>query len=71
MPLSSTSPTLSLTLPSLCFFTNLCVIFLRLFFNKFFIVCLSEQKKGGGGERGKVEVEIVDGPGARGKRCVY
>lgn len=41
----------SLSLPTLCFFTILCVIFLRLFFNKFFIVCLSEQKKGRGIER--------------------
>lgn len=50
----SHSPSLSLplALPTLCFFTNLCVIFLRLFFNKFFIVCLSEQKKGSG-ERGE------------------
>lgn len=30
---------------ALCFFSNLCVIFLRLFFNKFFIVCLSESER--------------------------
>lgn len=48
---------LSLSL-CLCFFSNLCVIFLRLFFNKFFIVCLSDRERereraGAGGYGGK------------------
>lgn len=39
----------------LCFFSNLCVIFLRLFFNKFFIVCLNERERelGAGGYEGE------------------
>lgn len=50
--LLSFSFALSLSL-CLCFFSNLCVIFLRLFFNTFFIVCLSERELGAGGYEGE------------------